>query len=77
MHSFSFGTSRVSTTEKRKQLMITTHEEDEQYLKDIISEIEVKRARGRPQIYTQEEAKERVRAYDRRRYYEDPEKKKC
>ena len=62
--------------ENLTNLMTTTPEEDKQYLNEVIEEIKVKRPRGRPRIYTPEEAKERIRAYDRRRYYEDPEKKK-
>ncbi len=63
--------------ENLTNLMTTTPEEDKQYLNEVIEEIKVKRPRGRPRIYTPEEAKERIRAYDRRRYYEDPEKKKA
>ena len=58
--------------EKTTQLMTTTQEEDTQYLNEVIQEIKIKRKPGRPIIYTPEEAKERIRAYDRRRYHADP-----
>ena len=60
--------------EKTTQLMTTTQEEDTQYLNEVIQEIKVKRKPGRPRIYTPEEVKERIREYDRRRYYADPAK---
>ena len=66
----------TTTIENLKQLMTTTREEDTQYLQEVRQEIKAKRPRGRPRIYTPEEAKERIREYDRRRYYADPEKKK-
>ena len=66
----------TTTNDKLSQLMTTTPEEDQQYLTEVIDEIKVKRSRGRPRIYTLEEAKERIRAYDRRRYHADPEQKK-
>ena len=65
----------TTTTEKITQLMTTTQEEDTQYLNEVIQEIKVKRKPGRPKIYTPEEAKERIRAYDIRRYHADPLKK--
>ena len=58
------------------KIMTTTADEDKQYLNEVIQEIKVKKPRGRPRIYTPEEAKERIKAYDRKRYNEDPEKKK-
>ena len=58
--------------EKITQLMTTTQEEDTQYLNEVSQEIKVKRKPGRPRMYTPEEAKERIRAYDRRRYHADP-----
>ena len=61
--------------ENLTQLMTTTPDEDKQFLNEVIQEIKVKRPRGRPRIYTPEEAKERIRAYDRRRYHTDPAKK--
>ena len=67
----------TSIIENLTQLTTTTPDEDKQYLNEIIKEIKVKRPRGRPRIYTLEEAKERIRAYDRRRYHADPEKKKA
>ena len=66
----------TTTIEQLTQLVTTTQKEDETFLNEVIGEIKVKRARGKPRTYTTEEAKERVRAYDRRRYHEDPEKKK-
>lgn len=66
----------TTTIENLIQLMTTTPEEDTQYLQEVRQEIKVKRPRGRPRIYTPEEAKERIREYDRRRYHADPEKKK-
>ena len=65
----------TTTIEKITQLMTTTQEEDTQYLNEVIQEIKVKRKPGRPRIYTPEEAKERIREYDRRRYHADPAKK--
>ena len=55
--------------------MTTTQEEDQQYLNEVKEEIKTKRKPGRPRIYTIEEAKERVRQYDLRRYRENREKK--
>ena len=68
------------TTDNIKQqlqtIMETTKEEDTQYLNEVKEEIKkVKRPVGRPRIYTIEEAKERVRQYDLRRYRENREKK--
>ena len=54
--------------------MTTTPEEDKQYLNEVKEEIQTKRKPGRPRIYTIEEAKERVRQYDLRRYRENREK---
>ena len=65
----------TTTIEKLTELMTTTQEEDTQYLNEVIQEIKVKREPGRPRLYTPEEAKERVREYDRRRYHADPAKK--
>ena len=65
----------TTTIGKLTELMTTTQEEDTQYLNEVIQEIKVKREPGRPRIYTPEEAKERVREYDRRRYHADPAKK--
>ena len=56
-------------------IMTTTPEEDKQYLNEVKEEIKTKRKPGRPRIYTIEEAKERVRQYDLRRYRENREKK--
>ena len=67
------------TTDSIKQqlqtIMTTTPEEDKQYLNEVDEEIKTKRKPGRPRIYTIEEAKERVRQYDLRRYRENREKK--
>ena len=67
------------TTDNIKQqlqtIMETTPEEDKQYLNEVKEEIKKKRPVGRPRIYTIEEAKERVRQYDLRRYRENREKK--
>ena len=67
------------TTDNIKQqlqtIMETTPEEDKQYLNEVKEEIKTKRKRGRPRIYTIEEATERVRQYDLRRYRENREKK--
>ena len=54
-------------------IMETTPEEDKQYLNEVIEEIKTKRKPGRPRIYTIEEAKERERQYDLRRYRENRE----
>ena len=62
--------------ENLTQLTTTTMNEEQQSLNEVVQEIKMKRPRGRPRIYTQEEAKERIKAYDRRRYHADPEKKK-
>ena len=62
----------TTTIEQITKLMTTTQEEDTQYLNEVIQEIEIKRKPGRPIIYTPEEANERIRAYDRRRYNADP-----
>ena len=67
------------TTDNIKQqlqtIMTTTPEEDKHYLNEVKEEIKTKRKPGRPRIYTIEEAKERVRQYDLRRYRENREKK--
>ena len=67
------------TTDNIKQqletIMTTTTEEDKEYLNEVKEEIKKKRPVGRPRIYTIEEAKERVRQYDLRRYRENREKK--
>ena len=56
--------------------MESTPEEDKQYLNEVKEEIKkIKRPVGRPRLYTPEEAKERVRQYDLRRYRENREKK--
>ena len=65
----------TSIIENLTQIMTTTHDEDKQFLNEVIQEIKVKRPRGRPRIYTPEELKERIRAYDKRRYHADPAKK--
>ena len=86
----------INIIEKLQKLMITTQEEDKQYLNEIIDELQQsknkprgrprkhnkenediikKRPVGRPRLYTIEEAKERVRQYDLRRYRENREKK--
>ena len=67
----------TSIIENLIKLNTTTPDEDKQFLNEVIQEIKVKRPRGRPRIYTPEEAKERIRAYDIRRYHADPEKKKA
>ena len=64
----------TSIIENLTHIMTTTHDEDKQFLNEVIQEIKVKRPRGRPRIYTPEERKERKRASDRRHYYEHPEK---
>lgn len=66
----------TSNIEKLTQIMTTTPDEDKQILNEVIQEIKVKRPRGRPRIYTPEEALERKRAKDRRLYHANPEKKK-
>ena len=66
----------ATITENLTQLKTTTLEEDKQYLNEVTQEIKTKKQRGRPRIYSPEEAKERIKAYDRRRYHADPEKKK-
>jgi len=65
----------TTTKENSTKLMTTTSEE-------VISpdslrehQIKIKRKPGRPRIYTPDEAKERIRDYDRRRYHADPAKK--
>ena len=67
------------TTDNIKQrlqtIMIATPEEDKQYLNEVKEEIKTKRKPGRPRIFSVEEAKERVRQYDLRRYRENREKK--
>ena len=56
-------------------IMTTTQQEDQQYLNEVKEEIkQTKRKPGRPRIHTIEEAKERVRQYDLRRYRENREK---
>ena len=60
--------------ENLKPIMTTTPEEDKQYLNEVIEEIKTKRKPGRPRLYTPEEAKERVRQYDLRRYRENRDK---
>ena len=64
--------------ENLTQLMTTTPDEDKQFLNEVIQEIKVKRPRGRPsgtKKFTEEEALERRRACDKRRYDRDPQKK--
>ena len=67
------------TTDNIKQqlqtIMTTTREEDKQYLNEVKEEIKTKRKPGRPRTYTIQEAKERVRQYDLKRYRENREKK--
>ena len=58
----------MTTIENTTKSMTTIHEED-------ITEIKIKRKPGRPRTYTPEEAKERIKAYDKRRYHADPLKK--
>ena len=71
----------TTTKENLTKLMTTTYpvgKEDTQYLNEVISpldQIKIKRKPGRPRIYTPDEAKERIRDYDRRRYHADPAKK--
>ena len=65
----------TSIIENLIKLTTTTPDEDKQFLNEVIQEIKVKRPRGRPRIYTPEELKERIRAYDKRRYHADPAKK--
>ena len=71
----------TTTKENLTKLMTTTYpvgKEDTQYLNEVISpldQIKIKRKPGRPRIYTPDEAKERIRYYDRRRYHADPAKK--
>ncbi len=55
-------------------IMTTTQQKDQQYLNEVKEEINKKRPVGRPRLYTPEEAKERVRQYDLRRYRENREK---
>ena len=62
----------MTTIENITKLMTTTHEEDTQDLNEVIPEIKIKRKPGRPRTYTPEEAKERIKAYDKRRYHADP-----
>ena len=65
----------TSIIENLTELTTTTPDEEKQFLNEVIKEIKVKRPRGRPRIYTPEQLLERKRERDRRRYYEDPEKK--
>ena len=65
----------TTAIETLTQLMTTTQEENEQYLKEVISEIKIKRKVGRPVKFTAEEILERKRASYRRRYHLDPAKK--
>ena len=67
----------TSIIENLTELTTTTPDEDKQFLNEVIQEIKVKRGRGRPRLFTPEEAKERIKAYDRKRYYDDPDKKKA
>ena len=59
----------ATTIEQLKQLMHTTQEEDEQYFKEVIRDIEVQRNVGRPTELTTEKLLERKLTGDRRRYY--------
>ena len=65
----------TSIIENLTHIMTTTHDEDKQFLNEVIQEIKVKRPRGRPKIYTPEELLERKRERDRRSYHRDPAKK--
>ena len=44
---------KIMTTniEQITQLMTITQEEDERYLREVVSEIKIKRSRGRPRIH--------------------------
>ena len=69
------GRMTTDIIENLKTIMTTTPQEDQQYLNEVVEEIkQTKRKPGRPRIYTVEEAKERVRQYDLRRYRENREK---
>ena len=61
----------TTTKENLTKLMTTTSEE----VISPLDQIKIKRKPGRPRIYTPDEAKERIRDYDRRRYHADPAKK--
>ena len=65
----------TTTKENLTKLMITTSEEDTQYLNEVIQEIKIKRKPGRPKLFTVEELLIRKRASDKRRYDLDPQKK--
>ena len=41
----------TSIIENLTHIMTTTHDEDKQFLNEVIQEIKIKRPRGRPRIY--------------------------
>ena len=65
------------TTTTQNPLQTMTYEEDRNALNEIINEINIqkKETRGRKKQIP-EEVRERKQAYDRRRYHQDPERKK-
>ena len=68
----------TTTKENLTKLMTTTYPVGKEVISpDSLREhqIKIKRKPGRPRIYTPDEAKERIRDYDRRRYHADPAKK--
>ena len=65
------------TTTATKSTQTMTYEEDKKALNEVIDEITIQKKRGRPKLYTPEEIRERIKAYDRKRYHADPQKKKC
>ena len=74
-------TTIIENIENLTEIMTTTQNEDEQFLKEVKEEIKeekIKRPRGRPfgtKKFTEEEILERRRAKDRRIYHANPEKK--
>ena len=67
----------TTTTQNTLQMVLnTTYEEDLKALTEVIGEIKIqKKFHGSTKIYTTEEALERRKAYDKKRYYADPQKK--
>ena len=64
----------TTTTTTKNPLQTMTYEEDKKALSEVIDEIKIQK-QGRPKLYTPEEALERRKAYDKRRYHADPQKK--
>ena len=64
------------TTITQNKLQTMTYEDDKKALSEVIDEIKIqKKFHGSTKIYTTEEALERRKAYDKKRYYADPQKK--